>query len=78
MLVKEVLVWRDLEHAWGCIEKRRKDVQFWRGARAIIVEYVKKVGVRAVLHNLDIAHQICERLRKEIVLVRESGLESQL
>lgn len=28
LLVKEVLVWRDFEHAWRYIEKNRENVQF--------------------------------------------------
>ncbi|CZR65578.1 uncharacterized protein PAC_15478 [Phialocephala subalpina] len=46
--------------------------------RAIFVEYVKKVGVRPVSHNLDIAHRVFEGLRKEMVLVRQGGVKPQL
>jgi hypothetical protein len=72
LLVKEVLVWRDLEYAWGCIENNRGNVKFWCQVRAIFVEYV------GVENNLKIAHRVFEGLRKEMILVRESGFEPQL
>lgn len=78
LLVRGVLVWRDLEHAWGCIEKNRGNVQFWCQVRAIFVEYVRKVGVRPVPHNLEIAHPVFEGLRKEMAFVRERGFKPQL
>lgn len=78
LLVREVLVWRDLEHAWGCIEKNRGNVEFWCQVRAIFVEYVRKVGVRPVPHNLEIAHRVFEGLRKEMAFVRERRFKPQL
>ncbi|TVY37822.1 hypothetical protein LOCC1_G008415 [Lachnellula occidentalis] len=71
-LVRQILVWRDLEHSWNCIANNQ--------VRAIFVEFVKKMGVRPVSRNVDVAHRVFENIRKEMVLVLvwESGFESQL
>ena len=49
--VGQLLVWRDLDEAYRCVQRYQHDLDFWRGVRAIFLMFVEVRGQATPTHS---------------------------